>query len=329
MRVVDGWDFDIAAIGEILVDFTDCGLSEYGTRLFSQNPGGAVANVAAAASRLGMRTAFIGKVGADMHGEFLRESLAAAGVDTRGLLTDAEYFTTLAFVRLGGGGERSFSFARNFGADTRLSPHELPEDILTGTRLLHFGTIAMTGEPERSAQVRAVELARSAGALLAFDPNYRANLWPDERAFRRAVDELLPLADLVKLSDEETVLVTGERDPEQALDALLSRGASAAVVTLGSRGAVAAGQKAGAVYCEGVRCRPLDTTGAGDAFWGAFLTQVLKRGKAPGELDAEELRGCTAFANGVGAYCAAHFGAISGMPAPEQLERFLSEVGCL
>ena len=154
MRVVDGWDFDIAAIGEILVDFTDCGLSEYGTRLFSQNPGGAVANVAAAASRLGMRTAFIGKVGADMHGTFLkdtlrqRESLAAAGVDTRGLLTDAEYFTTLAFVRLGGGGERSFSFARNFGADTRLSPHELPEDILTGTRLLHFGTIAMTGEPE-------------------------------------------------------------------------------------------------------------------------------------------------------------------------------------
>ena len=101
MRVVDGWDFDIAAIGEILVDFTDCGLSEYGTRLFSQNPGGAVANVAAAASRLGMRTAFIGKVGADMHGEFLRGSLAAAGVDTRGLLTDAEYFTTLAFVRLG------------------------------------------------------------------------------------------------------------------------------------------------------------------------------------------------------------------------------------
>lgn len=163
MRVVDGWDFDIAAIGEILVDFTDCGLSEYGTRLFSQNPGGAVANVAAAASRLGMRTAFIGKVGADMHGEFLRESLAAAGVDTRGLLTDEEYFTTLAFVRLGGGGERSFSFARNFGADTRLSPHELPEDILTGTRLLHFGTIAMTGEPERSAQLRAVELARSAG----------------------------------------------------------------------------------------------------------------------------------------------------------------------
>ena len=218
MRVVDGWDFDIAAIGEILVDFTDCGLSEYGTRLFSQNPGGAVANVAAAASRLGMRTAFIGKVGADMHGEFLRGSLAAAGVDTRGLLTDAEYFTTLAFVRLGGGGERSFSFARNFGADTRLSPHELPEDILTGTRLLHFGTIAMTGEPERSAQLRAVELARSAGALLAFDPNYRANLWPDERAFRRAVDELLPLADLVKLSDEETVLVTGERDPERALE---------------------------------------------------------------------------------------------------------------
>ena len=119
MRVVDGWDFDIAAIGEILVDFTDCGLSEYGTRLFSQNPGGAVANVAAAASRLGMRTAFIGKVGADMHGEFLRGSLAAAGVDTRGLLTDAEYFTTLAFVRLGGGGERSL---RAISARTRGFP---------------------------------------------------------------------------------------------------------------------------------------------------------------------------------------------------------------
>ena len=325
MLMAESKRFDLVSIGEILIDFTDRGLAPDGTRLFSQNPGGAVANVAAAAARLGMRSAFVGKVGADMHGEFLRAALDRAGVCTEGLLTDREYFTTLAFVQLGENAERSFSFARSHGADTRLAPEELPADILTGTRALHFGTLAMTGEPERSAQLRAIELARSAGALLAFDPNYRASLWADEADFRRECARLLPESDLVKLSDEETELVTGESSPERAIAALLDAGVGAAAVTLGSRGAVVGSRASGGcVYCEGVRCHPVDTTGAGDAFWGAFLTRFLESGTAPAAADRAALADFTAFANSVGAYCAAHFGAISGMPTRAELEAFMA-----
>lgn len=315
--------FDLTAIGEILVDFTYYGISEYGTQLLSQNPGGAVANVAAAAARLGMCAAFVGKVGKDIHGEFLTSALENAGVDISGLLSDPDHYTTLAFVQLGKNAERRFSFARNFGADTRMRPEELPNDILTKTKVLHFGSIAMTHEPERSAQLKAIELARASGALLAFDPNYRANLWKSQHEFLRNAHELLEYSDLVKLSDEEIELVTGENEPIRAIEHLLNRGVRAAAVTLGSHGAVAGSIKAGIVSCDGVRCTPVDTTGAGDAFWGGFLTAILNTGKAPEDLESSELRRCTDFANSVGAYCTAHLGGISGMPTIEELNDFL------
>ena len=311
--------YDVTAIGEILIDFTDSGTGEYGARLFARNPGGAVANVAAAVSRLGLRGAFIGKVGDDMHGEFLRSALEGAGVDVSGLVTDGGYFTTLAFVKLTETGERSFSFSRQHGADTRLRYEEIPDALLSQTRVLHCGTIAMTDEPERTAQLRAIERAKSCGALLSFDPNYRDTLWRSEAQFKRAVDELLPVADIVKISDEETRLVTGESEPERALEALLGAGASLAAVTLGSRGAVTASAKAGPVYCPGVECRAVDCTGAGDAFLGGLLSACLSSGKAPDDASADDLREWTDFANHVGAFCAAHYGAISGMPTREEL----------
>ncbi len=313
---------NITAIGEILIDFTDCGRSQYGTRLFSQNPGGAPGNVAAAAARLGLKSAFIGKVGDDMHGEFLRASLAGAGVDTSGLVKDGSYFTTLAFVQLGEDGERSFSFARKHGADTQLRFDEIPDRLLSETQVLHFGTIAMTDEPEQTAQLKCIERAKSCGALLSFDPNYRDTLWGSAGQFVRCTRELLSFADLVKISEEEMELVTGETDPGRAIEYLLGRGARIAAVTLGKRGAIAGSRTAGLVYREGRKCEPIDATGAGDAFWGGFLSAMLTSGTEPERAGEHELGVWLDFANGVGAYCTAHFGGISGMPTQEQLGEF-------
>ena len=225
--------FDVTALGEILIDFTEWGFSDAGTRLFAQNPGGAVANVAAAVARLGGRAAFVGKVGADMHGAFLRQTLQEAGVDVSGLATDAERFTTLAFVKLAENGERSFSFARHDAADTGLRWEEVPQPLLTDTRVLAVGTLGMTDEPMRTTQLRCIEAAKAAGAYIALDPNYRASLWRGEGDFLRQTERLLALADYVKLSDEETALVTGKAHPQDALEVLAGRGVKTAVVTLG------------------------------------------------------------------------------------------------
>ena len=171
--------YDITALGELLIDFTDCGVSPSGMRLFERNPGGAPANVLAAAVRFGRRAAFLGKVGNDMHGQFLRQTLQDAGIDVRGLVSAADVFTTLAFVTLDASGERTFSFARKPGADTCLTADELDEEILRNTRVLHVGSLSLTDEPARSATFAAVELARqdmlydpqtSGGLLMAVDP---------------------------------------------------------------------------------------------------------------------------------------------------------------
>ena len=178
-------------------------------------------------------------------------------------------------------GERSFSFARKHGADTQLRFDEIPDRLLSETQVLHFGTIAMTDEPERTAQLKSIDRARSFGALLSFDPNYRDTLWGSAGQFVRCTRELLSAADLVKISEEEMELVTGETDPGRAIEYLLGRGAKIAAVTLGKRGAIAGSRTAGLVYREGRRCEPLDATGAGDAFWGGFLSAMLaERGRA-------------------------------------------------
>ena len=164
---------DITALGEILIDYTPLPDSDAGMAVFEQNPGGAPANVLACAARLGRSTAFIGKVGDDMQGRFLRSTLEKMGIDTRGLRVDERYFTTLAFVRLTKQGERSFSFARKPGADTQLEPQELDRELIAGSRVFHFGSLSLTDEPARSATWEAIETARRSGTIVAYDPNYR------------------------------------------------------------------------------------------------------------------------------------------------------------
>ena len=308
--------FDIVALGELLIDFTYHGRSENGMRLFEQNPGGAPANVLCAASNLGLSTAFIGKVGKDMHGDYLRRVLEEKGVDTGGL------FTTLAFVELSETGERKFSFARRPGADTCLCAREVKRELVEGCRIFHFGSLSLTDEPSRSATIEAVKAAKKAGAIVSYDPNYRAPLWKSEEEATEIMQSVLPFADIVKISDEEVGLITGESSPEAAAGRLFQRGISCAVVTLGRNGAYTAVRGASALVS--VPDVPVvDTTGAGDAFWGGFLYRLAISGLRPNELGEAQLRDFTEFANAVATLCVQKRGGIPAMPTINMVREFL------
>ena len=202
--------FDIVALGESLIDFTPSGENSQGMALFARNPGGAPANVLAMAAKLGGKTAFIGKVGDDAFGAFLKKTMEDAGVDVRGLRMTREYPTTLAFVQLTPEGDRSFTFYRKPGADVMLAPAEVDRALLRDCRIFHFGSVSLTDEPCRTATLEAAREAKAAGAMISYDPNYRPFLWDSAERAREALLAALPLADIVKVSEEEMELLTGE-----------------------------------------------------------------------------------------------------------------------
>ena len=314
--------YHIAALGELLIDFTESGVSQSGMRLFEQNPGGAVANVLAAMARLGEQTAFIGKVGDDMHGRFLKEKLGNAGIDTTGLVMANDFFTTLAFVALSPNGERTFSFARKPGADTQLCADEVNESILKSTGILHVGSLSLTDEPARSATHAAIKTAKAHGAVISYDPNYRASLWKDETTAKERMRELLPYIDIMKLSDEETELLTDEADPELAAKRLNDSGISCVVVTLGKRGALVS-VGGGSMIVPGYRNPAVDTTGAGDAFWGGFLHRMVTLNKRPEQLTIKQAADCADWGNAVATCCVQKRGAIPAMPTLDEVKSLM------
>ncbi|MDR2468146.1 MAG: PfkB family carbohydrate kinase [Spirochaetaceae bacterium] len=318
---------DVAALGELLIDFTPAGQSPAGMTLYERNPGGAPANVLCALARLGLTAAFIGKVGSDAHGRFLRSVLEENHVDTSGLITSDSVFTTLAFVDLSPCGERDFSFARKPGADTCLTPDELRRDILEACRIFHFGSLSLTNEPARSATVEAAAVAKKAGALISYDPNYRAPLWAGEAAAIKGMRSVLHLADLVKMSEEEVPLITGSTDFDTGVAALFDAGVSCAVITRGKKGAEALTRTAHAAIP--VPDVPVtDTTGAGDAFWGGFLCQILAKGVNPDALNKKDLEECVRFANAVASLCVQKRGAIPAMPTRAEADVFYTKAVC-
>lgn len=316
--------YDVIALGELLIDFTPSGSSPTGMALFEQNPGGAPANVLCALSNLGRRTGFIGKVGMDMHGEFLRHVLEEKGVNTQGLIFDPDVFTTLAFVALSEQGERSFSFARKPGADTCLRSDELSLDLLQQCRIFHFGSLSLTNEPSRSATLTAIHAAKEAGAVISYDPNYRAPLWPGQEAAIHEMRSVLGLVDIIKISDEETELLTDRNDCSEAAAALMDEGIGCVVVTLGKNGACAVNRR-GRCQLPPPDVPVVDTTGAGDAFWGGFLHKLLEGGGKPSELSETCLKECVRFANIVATLCVQKRGAIPALPTRLDVSRYLSQ----
>ena len=316
--------YEITALGESLIDFTPSGTSEAGMRIFEQNPGGAPANALAVFAKFGEKAAFIGKVGNDMHGLFLKETMEKAGIDTKGMIISDKVFTTLAFVSLNEQGEREFSFARKPGADTCLMEQEVNVDIINDSKILHIGSLSLTDEPCRSATFYALQQAKDAGKIISYDPNYRALLWESVESAIAGMRSPLDYVDVMKISDEETKFLTDIEDPEEAAKALLAKGVSLVAVTLGKDGAYVCTKEGGAVV-PGFESKVVDTTGAGDSFWGGFLYQLAKSGKRPEEVTLEEAKTFARFGNAVASLCVEKRGGIPAMPTMEQVTERLSE----
>ena len=295
--------YDITTFGEILIDFTSQDINEDGQMLYARNPGGAPANGAVAASRLGAHTAFIGKAGKDMHGKFLKSVLEKENVDTKGMLLDENYFTTLAFVEVSETGERTFSFARKPGADTKIQKEEVDVDVLDHTHIFHVGSLSLTDQPARDTTFYAVKRAKNKGSVISYDPNYRASLWPDE----------------------ETELLTDHKDVREAAEALYSQGVKVVAVTLGGEGAYLYGKDGGCMVPGFAVKQIADTNGAGDSFWGGFLYKVSTAEKHLDELTQEDLKEFARFGNAVASLCVEKKGAIPAMPELAQVERRIAK----
>ena len=311
---------DLVTIGEILIDLTYSG-RQNGVPVYVANPGGAPANVAVAAARLGADSAFIGKVGNDYYGGFLRETLTENKVDVSGMLTDASAPTTLAVVSLTDAGERSFSFYRRNCADTLLSPEEISDELLGNTRFLHFGSVSLTDDPARSATLFAAKRAKELGATVTYDPNYRANLWNSEKEAVERMKSVLGFVDILKISEEELPLLTGTDDPEAGTCQLFDEyGISLILLTLGADGAYyRRGGETG--KAEGFKVKVADTNGAGDTFFGAFLSRMAALGVyKPDDLTSEQLFDSVRTANLAASLTTSRHGAIPAMPDLKELE---------
>lgn len=307
---------DVTAIGEILIDLTQTGVNGAGVPQFSANPGGAPANAAVAAARLGAKTAFWGKVGDDAFGAYLRRVLKDNGVDASGLRTGSQP-TTMAIVSVDEAGERSFQFLR--GADRDICPEEVDEDAVLRTKILHFGSVSLTAGMSRSATIFAARTAHKNGGLVSYDPNYRPALWRSEAEAAEWMRVPLPLVDVIKLSEEELPLLTGSSDLEEGSRLLAEQGISLVLVTLGGAGSFCRWQ--GECFTvPGVSVKVTDTNGAGDTFLGAVLSRLSRRGERPLEgLTGAELRDILDFANRAAALTCARSGAIPAMPLLDEL----------
>lgn len=312
--------FDVVALGELLIDFTQNGFSAQGNTLFEACPGGAPCNVLAMLRKLGKRCAFVGKVGDDMFGRLLKNVIQEAGIDTQGLRMDGQIPTTLAFVQTLPNGDRDFSFYRKPGADMMLTREELPMELLRNCRVFHFGTLSMTHPGVREATQTALEKAMQAGALISFDPNLRPPLWDNLEEARQAIAYGLGKCHILKIADNELEFMTGETNFYKGAAILQARYPNIRVlnVTAGAGGSysfygsdapvfVPACQKGGVI----------ETTGAGDTFCASVLSFLLDRGLEG--LTPEDRRAMLTFANTAAYIVTTRKGAIRAMPSREEV----------
>jgi len=312
--------YEFTSVGEILIDFTPAGKSETGAALFQQNMGGAPANIACAISKLGRRAAFIGKAGDDAFGRFCAEIMQKQGVDTKGLKLSGTRNTTLAFIHLSDSGDRSFSFYRKNSADVDLDKSEIGADIITNTRILHFGGVSLSDEPSRSATVFAVQEAQKYGSIITFDPNLRLNLWSSGAEMKTVTMNLLPYADVLKMSGEEVSFIFGTNDYAAAIKHIQGRfGTKLVIITLGPRGAMTA--CGGKIYERpAYDVRTIDTTGSGDCFFAGALHCLLSYNKPADELTPDETCHMLEFANASGSLASTKLGAVSALPTAAEIE---------
>ena len=312
--------YDVAALGELLIDFTCLSTDTDGYPTMAAHPGGAPANYLAALTKFGAKTAMIGKVGSDAFGRLLIKTLKGAGIDTRGMLVSDYVFTTLAFVTLDDSGDREFSFARKPGADTQLRFDEIDLSVIDASKVLHFGTLSMTNEPARDATYKAVEYAAGHGKLISFDPNLRKPLWNDLDEAKRQMLWGLRHADVVKISDEETEFLFSLAPEEAAKHIIDSFGVRLVYVTCGAEGCFYRTKTASGFVkaLSGIAVK--DTTGAGDIFGGSAMYGLLRAGGVPEKLTAEELENIVSFACASAGLSTTKAGGISSVPELIEVE---------
>ncbi len=317
-------EIDVTALGELLIDFTENGVSSQGNALLEANPGGAPCNVLAMLGKLGKKTAFIGKVGNDQFGNMLRKTIESVGIDAEGLVIDDKVHTTLAFVHTYPDGDRDFSFYRNPGADMMLRKEEVSLEKICASKIFHFGTLSFTHAGIRTASQYAIQCAKEAGALISFDPNLREPLWENLEDARKAIEYGMECCDILKISDNELTFMTGEKDYDKGAVLLQQKYQIPLVcVTLGKDGSRA--------YYKGltIKAEPflqkntIETTGAGDTFTGCMLNTVLDKGLD--NLTGEDIRGMLRFANAGAALITTKRGALRVMLEKDEIESLLEE----
>ncbi len=316
--------YDVIALGELLIDFTQNGLSEQGNGLFEANPGGAPCNVLSMLNNLGKKTSFIGKVGNDQFGKTLKKALEELGIGTENLLMDNEVHTTLALVHTFADGDRDFSFYRNPGADMMLTVDELNLDLVRDTRIFHFGTLSMTHDGIRATTKKAIETAKEAGALISFDPNLREPLWDSLDNAKEQVRWGLGKCDVLKISDNEIQWLTGEEDFTAGVKKIREEFPIPLIlVSMGRDGSRA---YYGDHYVEAapfLQENTIETTGAGDTFCACVLNYVLEHGLEA--LTDEQLKEMLTFANAAASIITTRKGALRVMPTREEVLDFLKK----
>lgn len=315
--------YDVVALGELLIDFTENGQSGQGNPLFEANPGGAPCNVLAMLAKLGHKTAFIGKVGHDFFGEQLKNAIIEVGIDAAYLRMDEQIHTTLALVHTYPDGDRDFSFYRNPGADMMLTEEEIPEALIQDSKIFHFGTLSMTHEGVREATKKAIRIAEEAGTLISFDPNLRPPLWNSMDEAREQVLYGLGHCHILKISDNEIEWLTGKSDYTEGVEWINSRyHIPLILVSMGKQGSQAYYQGKMVEAAPFLRENTIETTGAGDTFCGCVLHYIVEHGME--KLDENNLKEMLVFANAAASLITTKKGALRVMPSREEVE---SEIG--
>ena len=314
---------DVTALGELLIDFTENGMSPQGNPLMEANPGGAPCNVLAILTGLGRKTAFIGKVGDDMFGNQLADTLVEVGISTAGLVKDKKVHTTLAFVHTFPDGDRDFSCYRNPGADVMLTKDEVNEELIRASRVFHFGSLSMTHTDCCEATKAALEIARDAGCIITFDPNLREPLWETLDDAKEAIAYGMSCCDVMKISDNEIIWFTGIEDFDAGIAKLFEMYPNIKLILLSM------GRDGSSAYMDGIKVtvppflqeNTIETTGAGDTFCGSVINGILNYGLD--NLDEEKLRGILTFANAGASLITTRKGALRVMPGREEIEELV------
>ena len=318
--------YDVTALGELLIDFTENGTSPQGNPLLEANPGGAPCNVLAMLERLGKKTAFIGKVGKDMFGAQLRKAVEEVGINTENLMTDKEVHTTLAFVHTYPDGDRDFSFYRNPGADMMLRKDEISQELIANSRIFHFGTLSSTHDGVREATRYAIELAKQAGCIISFDPNLRPPLWKSLDDAKREIEYGLTKCDVLKISDNEVEFLFGTTDYDKGAALIREKyNIPLVCITLGKEGSRAYYKDLRVEAAPFLQEHTIETTGAGDTFCASMLNYVLEHGLT--DLSEKNLTEMLTFANAAASLITTKKGALRVMPGRQEVLDFIAASG--